>query len=93
MAILLEIDSIICYHVYMTKQEKLINKILEEKSITFEEAQKVLLSLGYTERTPKGGSSHVTFTKSPNQIITLVKTQKPLKKYLIKLIKEAILND
>ena len=77
----------------MSKQEKLIKKILEEKAITFEEAQKVLVSFGYIQRTPKGGSSHVTFTKSPNKIITLVKTQKPLKPYAIKLIKEAILNE
>ena len=78
---------------YMSQYEKLIKKIIDEKSITYQEAEKVLLSLGYVARTPKGGSSHITFTKSPNQIITLVKTQNPLKKYLIKLIKEAILND
>lgn len=77
----------------MSQFNKLIAKILEEKDITYLEAEKVLISLGYIARSPKGGSSHITFTKSPNQIITLVKTQKPLKKYLIKLIKEAILND
>lgn len=77
----------------MSQFEKLIKKILEEKSITYSEAEKVLLTMGYIARTPKGGSSHITFTKSPNQIITLVRTQNPLKKYLIKLIKEAILND
>ena len=76
----------------MTKYDKLIKKIIEEKDITFEEARKVLLAIGYTERAPKGGSSHVTFTKPPNMAITLVKTQKPLKSYLIKLIKEAVLN-
>lgn len=78
---------------YMTQFDKLIQKILEEKEVTYQEAEKVLVSLGYIARTPKGGSSHITFTKSPNQIITLVKTQKPLKKYLIRLIKEAILNE
>lgn len=77
----------------MTQFDKLIQKILEEKEVTYQEAEKVLVSLGYIARTPKGGSSHITFTKSPNQIITLVKTQKPLKKYLIRLIKEAILNE
>ena len=77
----------------MTQFDKLIQKILEEKEITYQEAEKVLVSLGYVARAPKGGSSHITFTKSPNQIITLVKTQKPLKKYLIRLIKEAILNE
>lgn len=77
----------------MSQFDKLIQKIIEEKDITYLEAEKVLISLGYIARSPKGGSSHITFTKSPNQIITLVKTQKPLKKYLIRLIKEAILND
>lgn len=77
----------------MSQFDKLIKKILEDKDITYLEAEKVLISLGYIARTPKGGSSHITFTKSPNQIITLVRTQKPLKKYLIRLIKEAILND
>ncbi len=77
----------------MSRQDKLIQKILEEKAVTFQEAEKVLLSLGYTSRTPRGGSSHVTFTKAPNKVITLVKTQKPLKLYAIKLVKEAILNE
>ena len=77
----------------MTKFDKLIQKILNEKDVTFEEGRKVLLSLGYTERTPRGGSSHVTFTKAPNSAITLVKTQKPLKPYLVKLIKGAIINE
>ena len=77
----------------MTQFDKLIQKTLEEKEVTYQEAEKVLVSLGYIARTPKGGSSHITFTKSSNQIITLVKTQKPLKKYLIRLIKEAILNE
>ena len=77
----------------MGQFEKLIQKVLDEKDITYSEAEKILLALGYIARTPRGGSSHITFTKSPNQIITLVKTQKPLKKYLIRLIKEAIIYD
>lgn len=74
----------------MSKRDKLIQKINNLESITFEEAQKILISFGYIERSPKGGSSHVTFTKSDKQAITLVKTQKPLKLYAIKLVKEAI---
>ena len=74
----------------MSKQEKLIKKIIEEKDITFDEARKVLISLGYAENIPSGGSSHVTFRKSGKEKITLVATQKPLKKYLVRLIKEAI---
>ena len=77
----------------MSQFDKLIQKVFDEKDITYQEAEKILISLGYVARTPRGGSSHITFTKSPNQIITLVKTQKPLKKYLIRLIKEAIIYD
>ena len=77
----------------MSQLEKLIQKIIDEKDITYQDAEKVLVYLGYVSRTPRGGSSHITFTKSPNQIITLVKTQKPLKKYLVRLIKEAIIYD
>lgn len=77
----------------MSTKNKLIQKILEEKGITYEEAKKVLVDLGYTENAPAGGSSHYTFRKDAHEKITLVKTQKPLKRYLIKKIKEAILND
>ena len=77
----------------MTKYDKLIKKILDEKDITYEEAKKVLISLGYIQRTPRGGSSHVTFTKDTIKAITLVKTQNPLKRYLVKKVKEAIQND
>ncbi len=77
----------------MSQFDKLIQKVFDEKDITYQEAEKILISLGYVARTPRSGSSHITFTKSPNQIITLVKTQKPLKKYLIRLIKEAIIYD
>lgn len=74
----------------MSKRDKLIQKINNLEPITFEEAQKVLISFGFIERTPRGGSSHVTFTKSNKAAVTLVKTQKPLKLYAIKLVKEAI---
>ena len=77
----------------MSQFDKLIQKVFDEKDITYQEAEKILIILGYVARTPRSGSSHITFTKSPNQIITLVKTQKPLKKYLIRLIKEAIIYD
>ncbi|MCD7740189.1 MAG: type II toxin-antitoxin system HicA family toxin [Candidatus Gastranaerophilales bacterium] len=74
----------------MSKREKLIQKINNLEAITFEEARKILLSFGFIERAPGKGSSHITFTKSNTQAITLVRTQKPLKLYAIKLIKDAI---
>jgi len=77
----------------MSKQDKLIQKILEEKTITYQEAEKILLFLGYIMRTPRSGSSHVSFTKDENQrTVTLVKTQNPVKRYLIKQIKEILQN-
>lgn len=74
----------------MTKRDKLIVKILEEKEITYSEAEKVLISLGYVPVAPQGGSSHITFRKSGTEKITLVRTQNPLKKYLIRQLKEII---
>ncbi len=40
----------------MSKRDKLIQKINNLEPITFEEAQKVLISFGFIERTPRGGS-------------------------------------
>lgn len=77
----------------MSKWDKLIKKILEDKDVTYKEAEKALISLGYIPVSPSSGSSHITFRKNNTEKITLVKTQNPVKKYLIKLIKEAILND
>ena len=76
----------------MSKRDKLIAKILDEKEITYSEAEKILISLGYVAVAPQGGSSHITFRKSGTEKITLVKTQNPVKKYLIKQIKEIIQN-
>lgn len=61
--------------------------------ITFAEAEKVLISLGYKSDFPQGGSSHKTFRKTGNEKITLVATQKPVKKYLIKMIQEAVIKE
>ena len=74
----------------MTQREKLIQRILKGDCITYQEAEKLLLLIGYTKGMPRGGSSHITYTKSPNKAITLVMTQKPLKKYLMKEIIEAL---
>jgi len=50
--------------------------------ISYKEAEKVLLSLGYDNRYPNGGSSHISFRKENRTTITLVSTQEPLKRYL-----------
>lgn len=74
----------------MTKKQKLIEKILNGYCSTFEEAEKILTNLGYVSEFPQGGSSHKTFRKDGCTPITLVSTQKPLKKYAMRMIIEAI---
>lgn len=75
----------------MTKKDKLIQKILNGKSvITIEEAEKILLFLGYDTEQPASGSSHITYRKYDCNSVTLVLTQKELKDYLIKKLQEAL---
>lgn len=89
----LENDSNICYHINMSKRDKLITKILAGICITFAEAERLLLDLGYQAEFPQGGSSHKTFRKQNCNMITLVSTQKPLKKYAMKMIIEALIKE
>lgn len=74
----------------MTKRDKFIQKILAGKRISYPDAEKILISLGYIPKVPSGGSSHVTFRKDNCEQITLVKTQNPLKDYLMKQIREVL---
>jgi len=74
----------------MSKRDKLINKIMTGGCITFAEAEKLLTDLGYQSEFPQGGSSHKTFRKANRDKITLVSTQKPLKKYAMKMIQQAL---
>lgn len=76
----------------MSKRDKLIEKIIKEKEITYNEAEKILISLGYMPVAPQSGSSHITFRKSGSEKITLVRAQNPVKKYLIRQIKEILQN-
>ena len=77
----------------MSKRDKLIKKILDGACITFAEAEKLLIDLGYTSEFPQSGSSHKTFRKSGCDKITLVATQKPLKKYAMKMIQLALIKE
>ena len=54
----------------MSKREKIIRKIMEERSVSFEEAQSLLIYLGYDERS--NGSHHV-FTKDNHTPVNLKK--------------------
>ena len=74
----------------MSKRDKLIPKIMSGGSVTFAEAEKLLTDLGYKSEFPQGGSFHKTFRKQGCDKITLVATQKPLKKYAMKMIQAAL---
>ena len=75
----------------MSKRNKLIQKIMHFGEVSYQEAEKVLLSLGYDNRYPNNGSSHISFRKENRTTITLVSTQEPVKRYLIEKIQNAIL--
>ena len=59
--------------------------------VSYKEAEKVLLSLGYDNRYPNNGSSHISFRKENRKTITLVSTQETVKQYLLEKIQNAIL--
>lgn len=77
----------------MSKRDKLIQKILSGAGITFAEAERLLTDLGYDSEFPQGESSHKTFRKAGCDKITLVATQKPLKKYAMKMIIAALIKE
>jgi predicted RNA binding protein YcfA (HicA-like mRNA interferase family) len=66
----------------MSKRDKLIQKIMNNQNISYEEAKKILLFLGYEVMNTCG--SHVTFSKPKRKSITLVSYQIELNPYLIK---------
>lgn len=71
----------------MTQFDKLIKKILETKIISFNEADKILKTMGYLPENP--GSSHITYRKNAHSLITIVK-RKELKLYEVRKIQEAL---
>ena len=81
-----------CYHYYMSKRDKLIQKVFKSNSdVTPDEALKLLKTLGF-KATPTGGS-HLTFRKSNRQSVTIVLTQSPLKPYMLEKLQEALKNE
>ena len=73
----------------MSKWEKLMAKLKSlSPDLRFEELEKILLSYGYEERQPKGGSSHYVFRKG-NKIIVIPR-HKPILKVYIELFRDAI---
>lgn len=74
----------------MSKWDKLLHKIYTlSNDLRFEELKKVLEHYGYTMNAPRSGSSHFTFRKKGETIITIPK-HKPIKKVYIELVKEIV---
>jgi predicted RNA binding protein YcfA (HicA-like mRNA interferase family) len=71
----------------MSKLEKLIHKVKNEQSISYEEAEKLLLRLGFDLRTK--GSHHVFAKEGYGKTISL-KRRSQLMHYQILLVKEAM---
>lgn len=74
----------------MSKWDKLIEQILKaDKNLRFDDLAKALESVGYIGRSPKSGSSHVTFRKSGKPNITIPRGY-PINKAYIQLVKDAV---
>lgn len=72
----------------MTKVDKLIERILRKGNVSYQEAEKILIRLGF-EVECKGGSHHVFRKKGYPKSISLKKNRQLLN-YQLELIKEAI---
>ncbi len=70
----------------MTKKSKLLERIRNNlKDAKFSEVRKLLINSGFSERQPKGGSSHYVFYhESLDRIVTLTKESKKLPEYQVK---------
>ena len=67
----------------MSKREKLLKKLRNNpQNVKFETIQKLLLSYGFNERQPRGGSSHYTYTF--NTTIITVPKHKPVNPIYVK---------
>lgn len=71
----------------LSKKQKLLEKIKNNpQKIRFEEVDNLLLSIGFSRRQPRGGSSHLTYTFF--DIIVTIPYKKPYIK--VKYIKDVI---
>ena len=71
----------------MSKKQKLLEKIKNNpQRIRFQEVDKLLVSIGFDKRQPRGGSSHYTY--SYKDIIITIPYKKPYVK--VKYIKNVI---
>jgi predicted RNA binding protein YcfA (HicA-like mRNA interferase family) len=70
----------------MTKKAKLLERIRNNpKDVKFNEVQQLLEYVGFSERQPKGGSSHyIYYHEMLDRIVTLTKGTKRLPEYQVK---------
>jgi predicted RNA binding protein YcfA (HicA-like mRNA interferase family) len=72
--------------IWAMKKEKIINRIKNNpKAVRFEELKKVLTEAGFSERPPKGGSSHyVYYHVDLDRIVVLTRQPNTLPEYQVK---------
>ena len=76
----------------MSKCEKLLLKLRNiSDDLTFEELRKILLSYGYEESQPRGGSSHYTFRKKMRKIT--IPRHKPIGRIYIEMVRKLVEED
>ena len=70
----------------MTKKSKLIDRLRNNpKDAKFSEVRKLLKDAEFSERQPKGGSSHyIYYNEFLDRIVTLTKGRKQLPEYQVK---------
>ena len=74
----------------MSQWEKLLERLNNLSSdLRFEELKRILEHYEYKMYSPKGGSSHFTFRKKGQGIITIPK-HKTIKRVYIKLIRDVV---
>ena len=75
----------------MGQWDKLIEHILQlDKNLRFEDLSKALIRIGYAQRQPRRGSSHITFRKPDKYPITIPKGN-PVNMSYIELVRDAII--
>ena len=74
----------------MGQWDKLIEQIPQlDKNLRFEDLSKALIRIGYVQRQPRRGSSHVTFRKFDKYPITIPKGN-PVNIAYVELVRDAI---
>ena len=74
----------------MSIWDKLIMRILSlSNDMRFDELKKVLEAYGYEMRSPRGGSSHMTFRKPGCAPITIPRHE-PIKKTYVQMVRDVV---